>query len=390
VARIDWTIPVICVGCGKECRKPNRQYDGDPSNDPRVIYSDNGRCNTCAGRSRREAKGWVPEARIDWSTEVHCIECKKELRRSTTAPDGRTAYGAKGLCINCFRIPIRRASGAKPAKFVKFDETHQECSGCLRWLARDRFAVCVNNNTRSGLRTVCTFCISLQGNYKLTFQQYNQLLSEANYMCQACGRSQDQCHMGLVIDHDHSCCAGTRCCGKCLRGIICSNCNTSIGNLKDSSELVSRAIEYLVKAKPILIPVAVRDVSRNLTEDIRYCGDCKRTLPRNLFYKAGSSVCKRCQVYRNHGISHDIYSDLLRSQNGSCGICNTLNSETHRGWLQIDHDHECCAGGLSCGTCVRGLLCGRCNSGIGLIGDSVDRLRSIKEYLDRTEAERFS
>lgn len=28
------------------------------------------------------------------------------------------------------------------------------------------------------------------------------------------------------VDHDHACCAGSRSCGKCVRGIVCVSCNT--------------------------------------------------------------------------------------------------------------------------------------------------------------------
>ena len=37
----------------------------------------------------------------------------------------------------------------------------------------------------------------------------------------------------------------------------------------------------------------------------------------------------------------------------------------------IDHDHECRAGGGSCGKCVRGIFCAViCNWGLGLVKDN--------------------
>lgn len=51
----------------------------------------------------------------------------------------------------------------------------------------------------------------------------------------------------LSIDHDHACCSGTYSCGKCIRGLICFNCNTALGNVNDNIELLQKMIKYLQK-----------------------------------------------------------------------------------------------------------------------------------------------
>lgn len=54
----------------------------------------------------------------------------------------------------------------------------------------------------------------------------------------------------LVVDHDHGCCpADAHSCGSCVRGLICFNCNSAIGHLKDSPEAARSAATYLEKAK---------------------------------------------------------------------------------------------------------------------------------------------
>jgi len=74
--------------------------------------------------------------------------------------------------------------------------------------------------------------------YKLTKEQHQELVSKG---CGICGT-----HEGtLVIDHDHSCCPTERCCGKCVRGVLCKNCNLVLGRSKDSQEILQRAINYL-------------------------------------------------------------------------------------------------------------------------------------------------
>lgn len=60
--------------------------------------------------------------------------------------------------------------------------------------------------------------------------------------CQICG-SKERLH----VDHDHSCCSNSgESCGKCVRGALCSNCNTAIGLLGDDVGLLSSAIIYLL------------------------------------------------------------------------------------------------------------------------------------------------
>jgi len=36
----------------------------------------------------------------------------------------------------------------------------------------------------------------------------------------------------FVIDHNHSCCRGNYSCGDCVRGLLCSQCNLSLGHLE--------------------------------------------------------------------------------------------------------------------------------------------------------------
>jgi Recombination endonuclease VII len=60
--------------------------------------------------------------------------------------------------------------------------------------------------------------------------------------CQVCNsRSR------LAIDHDHSCCPhGGRSCGKCIRGILCTKCNSFLGHYKDNIQTIQELINYLM------------------------------------------------------------------------------------------------------------------------------------------------
>ena len=47
------------------------------------------------------------------------------------------------------------------------------------------------------------------------------------------------------IDHDHSCCPQGRSCAACRRGLICFNCNTVLGKVNDSPQVLLSMINYL-------------------------------------------------------------------------------------------------------------------------------------------------
>lgn len=50
----------------------------------------------------------------------------------------------------------------------------------------------------------------------------------------------------LVVDHDHACCPTiVSKCGKCIRGLMCSRCNSVAGMLGESADLAASLAAYL-------------------------------------------------------------------------------------------------------------------------------------------------
>ncbi len=111
--------------------------------------------------------------------------------------------------------------------------------------------------------------------------------------------------------------------------------------------------------------------------------------PENTIWsKDGRRSCRACarhngrvQTLRRFHLTVEGYEALLVAQDGKCGICDVLESESLFG---VDHDHKCCEGDFSCGKCVRGLLCPPCNFGLSYYEDSPVLMRSGADYLERT------
>lgn len=75
--------------------------------------------------------------------------------------------------------------------------------------------------------------------YGISLQEYNSLLISQGGVCKSCGSPPSR--RNLDIDHDHS--TGM------IRGLLCSNCNTALGLLKEDPLRIKKLLEYLCKGK---------------------------------------------------------------------------------------------------------------------------------------------
>jgi hypothetical protein len=82
--------------------------------------------------------------------------------------------------------------------------------------------------------------------YGLTAEAFNEMNDSQGGVCTICREPETKHHsLVLQIDHDRSCCPRDGSCGKCVRGLLCSNCNTALGLLGDDPERIRAAAEYL-------------------------------------------------------------------------------------------------------------------------------------------------
>ncbi len=77
----------------------------------------------------------------------------------------------------------------------------------------------------------------LLSKYGLTEEDYNQMFTEQSGCCKICDTHQSEFTKRLYVDHCHNT-------GK-VRGLLCHQCNSGIGMLKDNPDLVLKAAAYL-------------------------------------------------------------------------------------------------------------------------------------------------
>lgn len=87
-------------------------------------------------------------------------------------------------------------------------------------------------------RDLCPNHVSTSNNFSLSTEQLVALFSDAK--CAVCSETRRLC-----IDHDHACCPGDKSCGACVRGVLCTWCNSTLGHAKDSIERLKGLVEYL-------------------------------------------------------------------------------------------------------------------------------------------------
>jgi len=73
----------------------------------------------------------------------------------------------------------------------------------------------------------------------MSYEKYLLMLDKQSNLCDICGKHQNEFKRNFDVDHNHDT-------GK-ARGLLCTPCNSGMGKLKDSVEMLERAIKYLKK-----------------------------------------------------------------------------------------------------------------------------------------------
>lgn len=82
---------------------------------------------------------------------------------------------------------------------------------------------------------------SLRSSFNLSLDEYNRMLEAQGGVCAICNQPETHKRNGklkaLAVDHHHT--TGV------IRGLLCCDCNTGIGKLKDDPNVLLAAAEYL-------------------------------------------------------------------------------------------------------------------------------------------------
>jgi hypothetical protein len=153
---------------------------------------------------------------IDKSGYRHCRTCRRErmkIRRPKTVGQG----GHNKAKTHC---PAGHAYTDKNTLKCKNRRSCRECAKA--------------NSLRQNVKR-----------YGITVEQFLEMFAKQGGKCLICTQSFEKLR-SPHIDHNHNCCSKQlRSCGKCVRGLLCRQCNILLGVAKENPEILAAAATYL-------------------------------------------------------------------------------------------------------------------------------------------------
>jgi len=103
------------------------------------------------------------------------------------------------------------------------------------------------------------------------------------------------------------------------------------------------------------------------------CKECDKKRVAETYWK-DPSVYQNNHLKRNYGITLNEYNQMLVEQGHRCKTCGTTEPGGKHGKFMVDHSHNTGE--------IRGLLCKSCNIALGEVGDNINTLQKMIEYLN--------
>ncbi|MER5221559.1 endonuclease VII domain-containing protein [Streptomyces flaveus] len=166
-----------------------------------------------------------------------CSGCKRTLDRGAFASNRSMPDGLQAYCRECSAEYYRQRQEAKGRTVrvkVSVPSGHKHCRGCgevkpySEWHRK--------NSAPDGLASRCKAAAGPAGHlrrkYGITEAERDELIASQMGLCAICLKAP-----AVQVDHCHKT-------GR-VRGVLCFNCNSGLGLLRDDPAAMNRAADYL-------------------------------------------------------------------------------------------------------------------------------------------------
>jgi len=175
-----------------------------------------------ADRNRKD-QGWIKGEPLKY-----VVGHSRKHRGGPKVPIG------KKWCFNC-----------KKVKNVEDFFRHKHAAGGLQGVCKVCSLARRRKWNKSNIDKVQSYNIKgrLKRDFGLEIEVYNALVEKQGNLCAVCNKPEEVRQNGhiksLAVDHNHTT-------GK-IRGLLCNNCNRTLGLLGDSQDILKKMIDYLAK-----------------------------------------------------------------------------------------------------------------------------------------------
>jgi len=179
-----------------------------------------------------------------------CTKCNEMKQIDQFAKNKSNKSGIHSWCKLCMTEKVLGYRGGRVFKKLTETESHKQCRLCEKMKLYSEFATKDSRTTKT--ETYCKECKKFMGTekvlskYGLNVISYMEMFNAQDGVCVICKKPENN-GKRLSVDHDHLCCLGAYSCGKCIRGLLCSRCNKTLGMVQDNPDYLNAMIEYLSK-----------------------------------------------------------------------------------------------------------------------------------------------
>ena len=158
-------------------------------------------------------------AMTDNAATKTCTKCKTEQDVSCFGKDGQKKDGLSPHCRHCRAINSKKY----------YDNNREKCNkGTVKRYNEIRHTKKFQDQR---------YAAHAKRTYGITISDYNDMFIEQGGRCAICGRHESEFTRRLLVDHCHK--------TNLIRGLLCYNCNTGLGQFKDSLQLIKNTVKYL-------------------------------------------------------------------------------------------------------------------------------------------------
>lgn len=169
-----------------------------------------------------------------------CRRCLTEKPTVDFYKDRSRKEGTSAYCKPCKSVIDKAYIIADPNRIEKRNQRSREWQKNNAKQYKETIKKWKNNNLEK--KWQLDKKSHLWTHYRLTIEDYSKMFYEQNGLCLICKKARK-----LIVDHDHNCCSEKLTCGKCVRGLICNQCNLIVGIIENNSGIIESSKKYINK-----------------------------------------------------------------------------------------------------------------------------------------------